>query len=67
MGTNLFAGTSIGTYLSTNNGTSWTAVNNGSAGGSVYAFAVSGSNIFAATQAYDLTGGLYLSTNSGTS
>ena len=68
MGTNLFAGTSIGIYLSTNNGTSWAEVNNGLSGGSVYAFAVSGTNIFAATQVFDYpTGGIFLSTNNGTS
>jgi len=63
-GTNLFAGISNGgVFLSTNNGTSWTAVNTGltdSVG--VNALAVSGTNLFAGTE-----GGVFLSTNNGTS
>jgi hypothetical protein len=62
-GTNLFAGTySDGVYLSTNNGTSWTAVNNGLTISKVSAFAVSGTNLFASTSG----DGVYLSTNNGT-
>ncbi|MCX6158559.1 MAG: hypothetical protein NTY74_11340 [Ignavibacteriae bacterium] len=48
-GTNIFAGTSIGAFLSTNNGTSWTAVNNGLTNLSIRSLAVSGTNIFAGT------------------
>ena len=50
-GTNLFAGISGGgVFLSTNNGTSWTAVNTGlPANTSVNSFAVSGTNLFAGT------------------
>ncbi len=50
-GTNLFAGTWAGVFLSTNNGTSWTAVNNGlpNINAGVCAFAVSGTNLFAGT------------------
>ena len=65
-GTNLFAGTtgSIsdgGVFLSTNNGTSWSAVNSGLTNSTVTALAVLGTNIFAGTQ-----GGIFLSTNNGT-
>ena len=63
-GTNLFAGTHYnGVFLSTNNGTSWTAVNSGLTSADVYALAVSGTNIFAGT--YE--GGVFRSTNNGTS
>ncbi len=68
-GTNLFAGIDgRGVFLSTNNGTSWTAVNNGLPTSTyVYAFAVSpngsgGTNLFAGTNS-----GVYLSTDNGTS
>jgi hypothetical protein len=68
-GTNIFAGTwNCGIFLSTNNGISWTAVNNGLMGISINALAVSpngtaDTNIFAGTG----TGGIFLSTNNGTS
>jgi len=65
-GTNLFAGTMFGgVFLSTNNGTSWTAVNSGftNTSISIYALAVSGTNLFAGTWG----GGVFLSTNNGTS
>ncbi|HXX64685.1 MAG TPA: T9SS type A sorting domain-containing protein, partial [Bacteroidota bacterium] len=62
-GTNLFAGTGGGVSLSTNNGTSWTAVNAGLTYTIVHALAVSGSNLFAGTAG----GGIFLSTNNGTS
>ena len=48
-GTNLFAGTGGGVFLSTNNGTSWTEVNNGLTNTHVYTLAVSGTNLFAGT------------------
>jgi hypothetical protein len=48
-GTNLFAGTDGGVFLSTNNGTSWTAASTGFTNTDVYALAVSGTNIFAGT------------------
>ena len=60
-GTNLFAGTADGVFLSTNNGTSWTAV--GLKNINVWSLAVSGTNLFAGT--YDC--GIFLSTNNGTS
>jgi hypothetical protein len=58
-GSNIFAG-SDGLFLSTNNGTTWTAVDPGLA--YVTSLAVSGSNIFAGTNG----NGVYLSTNNGT-
>lgn len=62
-GTNLFAGTwSGGVFLSTNNGTSWAAVNTGLTHTNVYSLAVSGTNLFAGTSA-----GVFLTTNNGTS
>jgi hypothetical protein len=49
-GTNIFAGAyGAGILLSTNNGASWTAVNNGLTNRYVYALAVSGTNLFAGT------------------
>jgi len=49
-GTNLFAGTyGGGVFLSTNNGTSWTAVNTGLTNPNVQSLAVSGTNLFAGT------------------
>ncbi|HEY5125137.1 MAG TPA: T9SS type A sorting domain-containing protein, partial [Ignavibacteria bacterium] len=47
----------------TNNGSSWTSVNNGLTSSYVYSFAVSGANIFAGTDG----GGVFLSTNNGSS
>ena len=75
--TNLFAGTGEpfnlgeiigqGVFLSTNNGTSWSAVNLGLTDPSVYALVVSpnesgGMNLFAGTA----SGGVFVSTNNGT-
>jgi len=62
-GTNLFAGTGGGVFLSTNNGTSWTEVNSGLTNPDVLALAVSGTNLLAGTNG----GGVFLSTNNGTS
>jgi photosystem II stability/assembly factor-like uncharacterized protein len=65
-GANLFAGThDSGVYLSTNEGASWSQVDSGLFGyltDQVFAFAVSGTNLFAGT-GY----GIYLSSNNGTS
>ena len=62
-GTNLFAGNlGSGVFLSTDNGTSWTATNAGLTNTNVSALAVSGTNLFAGTD-----GGVFLSTNNGTS
>ena len=67
-GTNLFAGTNSGVFLSTNNGTSWTSVSKGLTFTDVFALAVSGENLFAGT---GISGGpdgdVFLSTNNGTS
>jgi hypothetical protein len=59
-GTNLYAGGSGGVFLSSNNGTSWTAVNTGLTNTIVHAIAVSGADIYAGTD-----GGVFLSTNNG--
>ena len=49
-GSNIFAGTDGGgVYLSSNNGSSWAAVNTGLTDNYVNALAISGSNIFAGT------------------
>ena len=59
---NLFTGTSGGgVFLSTNNGTYWTAANNGLTNLNVKSFSVYGTNLFAGTN-----GGVFLSTNNGT-
>jgi hypothetical protein len=62
-GTNLFAGGDGGVFLSTNNGTSWTSVNNANmiTTDVVSSLVVSGADLFAATQR-----GVFLSTNKGT-
>ena len=63
-GSSIFAGTGGGGFfLSTNNGTSWTAVNSGLTSTFIYPLAVRGSSIFAGTAG----GGVFLSTNNGTS
>src|ERR1035438_3609817 len=61
---NLFAGTEGGgVYLSTNNGTDWTQVNNGLTGFlTIKALAVCGTDIFAGME----VGGVFRSTNNGT-
>ncbi len=64
-GSNIFAGTVYGgVFLSTNNGNSWTAVNNGLSGLGldIYSIAINGNNIFLGTRQ-----GAYLSTNNGIS
>ena len=62
-GSNLFAGTlNGGVYLSTDNGTSWTAINAGLTNTSVKSFAVYGLNLFAGT----VGAGVFVSTNNGT-
>ncbi len=65
--TNLFAGCSNGIFLSTNEGATWTAINNGLVfsgnDDKVTALAISGTYIYAATR-YN---GIFLSTNNGSS
>ena len=47
-GTNIFAGTDEGVFRSTDNGSSWTGINNGLTNSfGVYSLIVSGNNIFA--------------------
>ena len=49
-GENLYAGTSYGVFLSTNEGASWTPVNSGLTNAGVNALCVSGTNIFVVAQ-----------------
>jgi hypothetical protein len=60
IGTNLFAGTYRGAFLSTNNGAGWTGA--GMTDTHVNALTASGANLFAGT-----LNGVFLSTNNGTS
>ncbi len=62
-GTNIFAGTGGGVFLSTDSGTTWIAVNNGLTDTIIIALTISGTNIFAGTQ----DSGVYLSKNNGAS
>ena len=59
----LFAGTADGIFGSTNNGSSWSALNTGLTTTYVQALIVSDTNIFAGTE----YGGVFLSTNNGSS
>jgi len=59
-GTNIFSGTHNGLFLSTNNGSNWTAVSSGLTNHNIYCLAVSGTNIFAGT-----TSGVILFTDNG--
>ncbi|MDD5361643.1 MAG: T9SS type A sorting domain-containing protein [Ignavibacteria bacterium] len=61
MGTNIFAMTSHGVYLSTDNGANWTMKYNSLPYLGIKAFAVSGNKIFAGQDSV----GVYVSTNSG--
>ena len=59
--TDVFAGTYYGgVFLSTNYGTTWSAVNSGLTNTDVQCLAVSGANVFAGTK-----GGVFLSTDNG--
>jgi photosystem II stability/assembly factor-like uncharacterized protein len=61
-GTNIFAGTNgDGVFLSTNNGTNWTQVNNGLKNTFVSSITAVGTSIFAGTD----SGGVYNSTDNG--
>lgn len=59
-GANIFAGTSNGVFISSDDGNLWTQVNNGLTNKQVRALVISGANIFAGTY-----GGVFLSTNNG--
>ncbi|MFZ1461706.1 MAG: T9SS type A sorting domain-containing protein [Ignavibacteria bacterium] len=62
-GANIFAGIQRGgVFLSTNNGSSWSAVNNGLTNLYINSLAVSGTNLYAGTN-----NGVFLSSNNGTS
>ncbi|MFX0196532.1 MAG: WD40/YVTN/BNR-like repeat-containing protein [Candidatus Hodarchaeota archaeon] len=62
-GTSFFAGTYEGVFLSTDNGTSWTAINSGlPKNPDVSCFAVMGTNVFAGTSY-----GVFLKVNNGSS
>ncbi|MHB9011907.1 MAG: T9SS type A sorting domain-containing protein [Ignavibacteriaceae bacterium] len=64
IGGNLYAGTNDqGIFLSTDNGASWNAINNGLTDSSVTSFVNNGNNVFAGT----LGGGIFLSTDNGAS
>ncbi len=58
-GANLFAGTTGGIFLSTNNGTSWSQITAGLTNTNVNAIAASGPNLFAVT----FGGGVFVSSN----
>ncbi|HQI46800.1 MAG TPA: T9SS type A sorting domain-containing protein [Bacteroidales bacterium] len=60
-GSNIFAGSSTGMYLSSNNGTNWNSANTGLTSNIIKSLAVSGTNIFAGTEGY----GVYSSSNNG--
>ena len=63
-GSTLFAGTDGGgVYLSTNNGSSWAAVNNGLTNLHIFTLAVSGANLFAGAEAK----GVFRSADNGSS
>ena len=62
-GTTIYAGTNFGAYRTTNNGQSWTFINDGLpvyGGQDVYTFALKGSNLYIGTDA-----GIYVSSNNG--
>ena len=62
-GTNLFAGTDSGAFLSTDNGTNWISVNNGLTDRHISSLALIGDNLFAGTNG----GGVFLSSDNGLS
>ena len=64
VGQNLYAGTTVsGVFRSTNQGESWTPINEGLLSPSIQSLAAVGTNIFAAT----VGGGVFLSTDQGES
>ena len=66
-GTDLFAGTDSGVFVSTNSGTNWTAVNNGLTSTKISCLAAIGTNLFAGTAGFIFNeSGVFLSTDNGT-
>ena len=65
---NLFLGTIYaGAFLSTNNGTSWTAIDSGLTSKNVNSLVVTGTNLFAGTGGEEFDGNVFLTTNNGIS
>jgi photosystem II stability/assembly factor-like uncharacterized protein len=60
-GDTIFAGTEYGVYMSTNNGDNWKVVDSGLINIFILSFAISGNNIFVATNG----DGVFLSSNNG--
>lgn len=65
-GSNLFAGTSGGVFLSTDKGINWTAVNTNLTYPDVETLTIIGDNLFAGAIGGGGAGGIFLSTNNGT-
>jgi len=62
LGTNLFAGTNDGVFITTDNGISWSEINNGLTNRGILTLTVSGTNLFAGT-----SDGVYFTANNGIS
>ena len=63
---NIFVGSQLGVFRSTNSGISWSAANNGLTNFNITTLSAIGSNIFAGTNwSYSGTDGIYISTNNG--
>ena len=60
-GNNIFAGTDKGVYLSVDNGSSWTQMNNGLTNTIIYSMVVNGSNVFVGTAG----NGVFLTSDNG--
>src|SRR5690349_2935774 len=60
-GNKVFGGSTVGLFVSANNGVSWTEVNTGLTNKEITSLAVSGAAIFAGTK-----GGVFFSANNGT-
>lgn len=67
IGSDLYAGTHNGMFLSTDYGANWTTINTGLSTFFINAVGVSGTNVFAATQSSGMYTGVFISTNSGAS
>jgi photosystem II stability/assembly factor-like uncharacterized protein len=62
-GTNMYAGTQNGVFLSSDNGATWTPKNNGITNNTIWSLAKFGTKIFAGTDG----AGIFVSSNNGTS